>query len=81
MGGLPDDRARLRAIELLLDYVIAECEELELPELERLLGAAALVVGEMIDCGRAAGPPRRSVKPALRLVTRDEPSKKRNAKA
>jgi hypothetical protein len=74
----PDEKERLRAIELLLDYVIAECQALELPELEQLLGAAALVVDEMIEGGPVTRRPRRSEKPALRIVTPGEPTKKRN---
>ena len=81
MDAPPDEKERLRAIELLLDYVIAECEELGLPELEQLLGAAALVVGEMIEGGLVTRRPRRSEKPALRIVASGEPAKKRNAKA
>ena len=78
MDAPPDEKERLRAIELLLDYVIAECDELELPELEQLLGAAALVVGEMIEAGPVMRRPRRPEKPALRIVTPGEPAKKRN---
>lgn len=81
MDPAPDDKVRLRAIESLLDYVIAECEELDLPELEQLLGAAALVVGEIIEGGRTPRRLRRSGKPALRVVTRDEPARTRNVKA
>ncbi|HUH83226.1 MAG TPA: hypothetical protein VLX85_01375 [Stellaceae bacterium] len=81
MDAPPDDKARLRAIESLLDYVISECGELDLPELEQLLGAAALVVGEMIEGRPATRRPRRSDKPALRIVTGDAPVKKRNAEA
>lgn len=81
MDAPTDDKARLCAIESLLDYVIAEIQELDLPELEQLLGAAALAVGEMIESGAPTRRRQRGEKPALRIVTGDEPAKKRNAKA
>jgi hypothetical protein len=41
--------ARLRALQRLLDYAIAESRELEMRHLEHLLGAAAVAVGDMVD--------------------------------
>jgi len=75
MDAASDERARLRAIESLLDYVIAEVQEFEVPELEQLLGAAALVVSEMIEKGVPRQRRQRPQKPALRVVVRDEPGK------
>jgi len=75
MDAASDERARLRAIESLLDYVIAEVQEFEVPELEQLLGAAALVVSEMIEKGVPRQRRQRPQKPALRVVGRDEPGK------
>jgi hypothetical protein len=42
-------RSRLRALNRLLDYALAESKELGLAHLDRLLGAAALAVGDELD--------------------------------
>lgn len=41
--------SRLRALDRLLDYAVAESKELGLTDLDKLLGAAALVVCEELD--------------------------------
>jgi hypothetical protein len=47
--------SRLRALKRLIEYALAESEELGQPLLDRLLGAAALVAGE--DLKRLAQDP------------------------
>jgi hypothetical protein len=41
--------SRLRALKRLIEYALAESEELGQPLLDRLLGAAALVAGEDLE--------------------------------
>ena len=41
--------SRLRALNRLLDYALAESSELGLAQLDRLLGAAALAIGDELD--------------------------------
>jgi hypothetical protein len=41
--------SRLRALNRLLDYALAESKELGLMQLDKLLGAAALAVGDELD--------------------------------
>ena len=41
--------SRLRALNRLLDYALAESSELGLAHLDRLLGAAALAVSDELD--------------------------------
>ena len=40
---------RLLALSCLLDYALAESKELGLAQLDRLLGAAALAIGDELD--------------------------------
>jgi hypothetical protein len=44
----PRSEPRLRALHRLLRYALAESEELAIPLLDKLLGAAMLVVGESV---------------------------------
>jgi hypothetical protein len=61
-------RARLRAIQYLLEYAIAEVQELGLRQVEHLLAAATTtVVGELKGKGRAAATARLR-RPMIRLV-------------
>ena len=41
--------SRLRALNRLLNYALAESSELGLAQLDRLLGAAALAIGDELD--------------------------------
>jgi hypothetical protein len=43
---------RLLALSCLLDYALAEIEELGLAHLDKLLGAAALAVNDELDAAR-----------------------------
>jgi hypothetical protein len=45
--------SRLRGLNTLLEYVLAEAEALGLPHLDKLLGAAALAVSDELDKVRA----------------------------
>jgi hypothetical protein len=67
MGEVTSKRARLRAIEHLLEYALAEVHELGLRQLEQLLAAATVTVtDELRGKNRtAANGPRR---PHIRLV-------------
>ena len=61
-------RARLRALQYLLEYAIAEVQELGLHQVEQLLDAATTtVIAELRGKARATTParPRR---PVIRLV-------------
>jgi hypothetical protein len=61
-------RARLRALQYLLEYAIAEVQELGLHQVEQLLEAATTtIIAELKGKARAAAParPRR---PFIRLV-------------
>jgi hypothetical protein len=44
---------RLLALSCLLDYAIAEIEELGLVHLDKLLGAAALAIGEELEAAKS----------------------------
>lgn len=67
MGEVMSKRARLRAIQYLLEYAVAEVQELGLHQLEQLLAAATVAVtDELRGKNRAAvNGPRR---PHIRLV-------------
>ena len=68
MGAVTGKRARLRAIQYLLEYAIAEVQELAMHQVEQLLAAATITVSaELKGKGRATAParPRR---PLIRLV-------------
>jgi hypothetical protein len=46
-------QANLRAMQRLLGYAVIESQTLDLPQLERLLGAAALAVDDALARGKA----------------------------
>jgi hypothetical protein len=48
--------ARLRALNWLLEYAVAESEALGLPDLEKLLGAATLAVRDALDNVKVLAP-------------------------
>jgi hypothetical protein len=48
--------ARLRTLKRLLDYALAESREIGLAHLDKLLGAAALAVGDELDNVRVLSP-------------------------
>jgi len=56
MGDPMTDEARLEAVQRLLDYAVAESQELDLPQLEQLLRQAKLAT-EAELCRRTAGAP------------------------
>lgn len=61
-------RARLRALQYLLEYAIAEVQDLGLHQVEQLLEAATTtVIAELKGKARAAAPAR-SRPPFIRLV-------------
>jgi hypothetical protein len=47
---------RLRALRRLLEYAVAESEELGLAHMDKLLSAAALAVGDELNSMKAARP-------------------------
>jgi hypothetical protein len=49
-------RSRLRGLNQLLDYALAESKELGLAALDRLLGAAALAVSDELDNVKVLSP-------------------------
>ena len=69
MGEIMSKRARLRAIQHLLEYAVAEVHELGLRQLEQLLAAASVTVNDELKgrsgAAAAANGPRR---PQIRLV-------------
>jgi hypothetical protein len=78
MGEIMSKRARLRAIQHLLEYAVDEVHELGLHQLEQLLAAATVSVNDELK-GRsraaAANGPRR---PQIRLVVDTEGYEKGN---
>lgn len=78
MGEVMSKRARLRAIQYLLEYAVTEVHELGLHQLEQLLAAATETVTNEIkgrNRGHAAQRPRR---PQIRLVVDADSREKGN---
>lgn len=68
MSEVTGKRSRLRAIQYLLEYAIAEVQELGLHQVERLLEAATTtVIAELKGRSRAPAPARLR-RPLIRLV-------------
>ncbi len=61
--------ARLKAMQLLLDYAINEVDEMGLGELVRLLAAAALAVDEELETASPEHQPQAARHGQIRLVT------------
>ena len=61
--------ARLKAMQLLLDYAINEFDEMGLGELVGLLAAAALAVDEQLETASPEHQPRAARHGRIRLVT------------
>jgi hypothetical protein len=57
---------RLRAMRRLLDYAVAESQELELRNVEQLLGAAALEIDDALAIAETLPNPRGG--PQIKLV-------------
>jgi hypothetical protein len=57
---------RLRAMRRLLDYAVAESQELELRNLEQLLGAAALEIDDALAVAEISPTPNGG--PQIKLV-------------
>jgi hypothetical protein len=66
MGEVMSKRARLRAIQDLLEYALTEVHELGLGQLEQLLAAATVTVNDELRRGSRAGNLAR--RPQIRLV-------------
>ena len=78
MSEVTGKRARLRAIQYLLEYAVTEVQELGLHRVEQLLAAAtATVSAELKGKGRAAGPARLR-RPTIRLVVDGDSYQKGN---
>ncbi len=68
MGEVMSKRARLRAIQHLLEYAVAEVHELGLYQLEQLLAAATVTVNDEIKRRRRAVIANGPRRPRIRLV-------------
>ena len=67
MGEIMSKRARLRAIQHLLEYAVAEVQELGLRQLEQLLAAANVTVNEELR-GKNRTAANSTRRPQIRLV-------------
>jgi hypothetical protein len=67
MGEVMSKRARLRAIQHLLEYAVAEVQELGLRQLEQLLAAANVTVNEELK-GKNRIAANSTRRPQIRLV-------------